>query len=322
MEDRLKKLIHYGTKAPSGHNTQPWQFRINSHRIQIHPDFSRALPIVDTDNHALYTSLGCAAENIIIAATQEGLDSKIEIQKDSEGVDFINIDFISNDSSEPDELFSFIDDRQSTRNKYSGKKVPSEDLKQLKESFTFNEIDLMTFIEAGEIEQLKTHIIEGSNQQFQNTQFVHELMSWIRFSKKEAVQKRDGLWAASMGMPNVGRRIGRFFMKNFISAKSEAKRWDDLINASAGFALFFANKNDVWHWVTLGRVLQRFGLTATQLHISHAHVNMPCEEPEVRRKLAHDLNLDDKHPLLLLRFGYSDTMPYSFRRNVKEVITE
>ena len=94
-----------------------------------------------------------------------------------------------------------------------------------------------------------------------------------------------------------------------------------LIYSSSGFVLFIADKNDITHWVNLGRAFQRFALTATKLNMSHAHVNMPCEEIEVRKKMADRLELSGKHPLLLIRFGYSNKMPYSFRRPADEVVT-
>jgi len=43
-------MVEYAIKAPSGHNTQPWLFRINENSIEIHPNFDRALPVVDFDN--------------------------------------------------------------------------------------------------------------------------------------------------------------------------------------------------------------------------------------------------------------------------------
>lgn len=322
MENKLKKLIESAIKAPSGHNTQPWKFKIVDNTIQIHPDFSRSLPVVDADHHALYISLGCAAENMLIASTHEGLDAKVEFVKDQEGTEYISIDFTPNGPVEPDGLFDWIEKRQSTKNKYTDRPVPDDDLDQLRRSFDFEGISFLTITNKEEIEKLTPLIIEGSNRQFENRAFVKELISWIRFSKKEALQAKDGVWAASMGMPGVGRWIGGIVMGNLVSAKSEAKRWEGLIGASAGLALFVSQENDVRHWVSLGRALQRYGLTATRLSISHAHMNMPCEEIEVREKLARHLELGDKHPLLLLRFGYSSPMPYSYRRDAKAVIVE
>jgi hypothetical protein len=316
----IEKILEYATKAPSGHNTQPWKFLIKKDEIQIQPDFNRALPIVDSDNHALYISLGCAVENVVLAAKNYGFSSNIEIAKNNEGADFIAIKLRKDKTVEVDELFNHIDNRQVTRNEYSSSTVPSEDVKILLESTDFEGVHALVFTDSKAISELEPFIIEGSNLQFQNRDFVNELVSWIRFSKKEVEQKRDGIWHASMGMPSAGRMVGNIIMKKFVSAKSEAKRWKKQIKASAGFVLFTAEKNDVEHWVNLGRAFQRFGLTATKLNINHAHVNMPCEEHSVRKKLAAHFNLKNEHPLLLIRFGYSEKMPYSFRRPLHETV--
>lgn len=318
----FEKLIWYGIKAPSGHNTQPWHFSIEENEICIHPDFTRALPVVDSDNHALYISLGCAAENIVLAASRYGLRADVSISQAGNDASCIKISLSPDESIEKDQLFAYISERQSTRNEYSAKQVPASDLDALKQSFEFEGIDVMMVTRPDEINMLQPIIIEGSNRQFQNKKFVGELVRWIRFSQAEAEKKGDGLWSRCMGLPNMPRFIGSIVMKYFVSANSEAKRWKKLIDASAGFALFTTDINDIDHWVRLGRAFQRFGLTATKLGISHAHVNMPCEEPAVRRQLIRQLNLDPLHPLLLIRFGYSDKMPYSLRRELSDVIIE
>jgi hypothetical protein len=322
MESKMKltKFVEYAAKAPSGHNTQPWQFILNVNEIHIHPDMKRALPVVDSDNHALYISLGCATENLVIAANKYGFQTEVKISKTDKNEEFIQIKLMSAESVTKDELFDFIEIRQSTRNPYTSNNVALADISLLQSSFNFDGISVLTFTTPEEINALEPFIIDGSNLQFENEKFIAELVSWFRFSEKEAKEKGDGLWTASMGLPKMNRFIGNIVMKYFVSAKSEAKRWKELINASSGFALFVADKNDVRHWVTLGRAFQRFGLTATKLNISHAHVNMPCEELKVRKKLIQKLGIGSRHPLLLVRFGYSEKMPYSKRRNLDDVI--
>jgi hypothetical protein len=250
---------------------------------------------------------------LVIGAAQE-------IKKDRDGLYFISIKLQRDSAIQKDDLFEYIDERQVTRNAYDGTSITSEDLKQLIDSTGFKGVQVRSFTSLEEIDSLEPFIIEGSNLQFQNDAFVDELVSWIRFSKKEVEKKRDGIWHASMGMPSAGRILGNLIMKKFVSAKSEAKRWKKLIHASAGYLLFTAEKNDVAHWVNTGRAFQRFGLMATKLKINHAHVNMPCEEIEVRKKMALALGIEKGHPLLLVRFGYSDKMPYSFRGPVTEVL--
>ncbi len=314
-----QKIVEYGTKAPSGHNTQPWKFVVNENEIRINPDFNRSLPVVDADNHALYISLGCAAENIILAARNVGYNTILEIKKDDAGVDYISIRLHRDGAVQKDDLFNYIDERQVTRNAYDDTSIAAKDLKQLIDSTKFKGVQVKSFTSQEEINRLEPFIIEGSNLQFQNKAFVDELVSWIRFSKKEVEKKRDGIWHASMGMPSAGRVMGNLIMKKFVSAKSEAKRWKKLIHSSAGYLLFIAENNDVENWVNMGRAFQRFGLLATKLNIHHAHVNMPCEEIETRKKLGIHFGLKG-HLLLLVRFGYSKKMPYSYRRPVSEVL--
>src|SRR5512136_2800950 len=44
---QTRAIVHYASLAASGHNTQPWKFALQGNVIQIHPDYSRRLPVVD-----------------------------------------------------------------------------------------------------------------------------------------------------------------------------------------------------------------------------------------------------------------------------------
>lgn len=320
-EEHILKIIKYATKAPSGHNTQPWKFKYRNGAISVLPDFSKSLPVVDNDNHALFISLGCALENLIIAANHFNLESTININCTEKG-NCIKVDLSKAYETEKSGLFDYITKRQVTRSKYSSVKIPGNILNNLFDDNFKEGVQIRLFLSEPEMNSLIPYIIEGNNLQFKNKAFVNELVSWIRFSEKEAMLKGDGIWAASMGLPNMGRFIGNFVMKNFVSAGTEAKRLERLISASAGFALFMVERNDPAHWIRLGQAFQRFGLKATKYHISHSHLNMPCEEPKVREKMIRDFQLKNLTPLLLIRFGYTEPMPYSFRRNVNDFIVK
>ena len=69
----VNELVRYATLAANSHNTQPWRFTIEERRITIAPDFARRCPVVDSDDHHLFASLGCAAENVVHAAAAVGL---------------------------------------------------------------------------------------------------------------------------------------------------------------------------------------------------------------------------------------------------------
>ena len=72
LQNDFHAMVEYASKAPSGHNTQPWFFTLGADAITITPDFSKRLPVVDPDDRELFISLGCAAENLRIAASHYG----------------------------------------------------------------------------------------------------------------------------------------------------------------------------------------------------------------------------------------------------------
>lgn len=316
-----KELIHYATLAPSGHNTQPWLFSYQDDTIEIKPDYKRRLPVVDPDDHALFISLGCALENLIIAANHLGFTADIKYSLSEEKAEVIKIKLTKSNDAKDDSLFNEISKRQSTRNKYDGKPILETNVQLLQEVSLQEGVIVKIFTQEKNIEPLIKFVKEGNILQFDNKEFVNELVSWIRFSKSDADKKRDGIRSAVIGAPSIPHWFGKLIIK-FSTGEKEAKKCEDAIRNSSGLILFISKDNSKQNWINIGRSFERFALKATQLGIKHAHLNMPCEVFEVRERLQKYLDLSKaEQPLLLLRIGHSDAMPMSFRRNVEEVIT-
>lgn len=89
---RLREMVRCATLAPSSHNTQCWRFRIERSAIAILPDLSRRCPVVDPNDHHLFVSLGCAAENLILAAQAYGLKGEARHDDTGEGAISIVLD--------------------------------------------------------------------------------------------------------------------------------------------------------------------------------------------------------------------------------------
>ena len=77
MKTDFIQIASYASKAPSGHNTQPWKFHITDSTITVLPNLDVALPVVDRNNRELFISLGCAVENLCIAASYFGYTTHI-----------------------------------------------------------------------------------------------------------------------------------------------------------------------------------------------------------------------------------------------------
>ena len=117
-------MIAQAVKAPSGHNTQPWLFKIADGEIDIIPDFTKSLPVVDPNHRELFVSLGCAAENLCIAAAHKGYESRVAVT--NEGVIRVLLAKQSHDVASP--LFAQIPLRQTNRSRYDGKIIPEDSI--------------------------------------------------------------------------------------------------------------------------------------------------------------------------------------------------
>jgi len=317
----INKLIYYATLAPSGHNTQPWKFSNDGNIVRIYPDFDRTLPVVDPDNHALYISLGCALENLVISAREDGLTSTVEYFPEDENKECLRVTLTDKSIGKEKELFEAIPVRQSNRSMYDGQEIPETDMDKLLKAFEYDTVAVKTFdTQDKDVEPIIELVKEAGRIQFNDERFVEELISWIRFTKKEAETERDGLTAKAMGFPRIPRWLGRIIMKTFVTADREAAKTEKQIRSSSHLFLFICKKNDKHHWVDTGRAFQRTALTAASLGIAHAHLNMPCEVESVRKKLSDHLDLNqDEQPILLIRLGYASRAPRSPRRPPEEV---
>ncbi|PWN06529.1 Acg family FMN-binding oxidoreductase [Rhodohalobacter mucosus] len=316
-----RDLIYYSTLAPSGHNTQPWKFSVQDNIIRIYPDFDRTLSVVDPDNHALYISLGCALENLVISAKEDGSACRVGVFPDDENEECLRVTLTDESPAKEKDLYEAIPVRQSNRSMYDEQKIPPADMEKLLQANEQDTVVVKTFDAQGkDVDPVIELVKEAGRIQFNDDRFVEELISWIRFNKKEVQNNRDGLSAKVMGFPNVPRWLGRFIMKTFVTADREAEKTEKQIRSSSHLFLFICKKNDKKHWVDAGRGFQRVALTAASLGIAHAHLNMPCEVESVRKKLSAHLDLHpDEQPVLLIRLGYASRAPRSPRRPPEEV---
>ena len=65
-------VVARASRAPSLHNTQPWQWRLGNGVLDLRADRSRQLQIADPDGHSLLVSCGAAAELTQLALAAAG----------------------------------------------------------------------------------------------------------------------------------------------------------------------------------------------------------------------------------------------------------
>lgn len=313
----MKNLAHAATLAANGHNAQPWKFRLQGRVIEILPDFSRRTLIVDPDDHHLYISLGCAAENLAIAARANGYSPEVRIVNGTETI--LEIDIKSGTVASAD-LYKAIPFRQSTRSVYDGQPVSNSDIGQLKTAAQVSGVSVLIITDSSDRDKITEFVVEGNSAQMDSSDFVAELKKWLRFSPNQALSSRDGLFSACSGNPVVPEWMGNLVFDMFFKKESENDKYRDHIRSSSGIAVFIGDQQDPEHWIKVGRSFQRFALQATAMGIRNAHINQPIEVPRIRSEFASWLGSPQILPDLIVRFGRAPALPMSLRRSPDQVI--
>lgn len=318
QDPAIPELVRYATLAASGHNTQPWRFRVSEKRIEILPDVSRRTPVVDPDDHHIFASLGCAAENLAVAAGARGRPGELSFNDVGNG----SVLFAFGAATGADTaLFDAIPKRQSTRAEYDGRPVSAADLKALAAASAVPGVDLVLITDRPQMDRVRDLVIAGNTMQIADAAFVHELRTWLRFSPREAIDKGDGLFSASSGNPMLPAWLGPRVFDWVFKADAENEKYAKHMRSSAGLAILVSERDDKEHWVRAGRACQRFALQATALGLKHAFINQPVEVAKLRPELASLIGMPGRRPDIVMRFGYGAKLPYSARRPVSAVLS-
>lgn len=162
------------------------------------PDYSRRTPTVDPDDHHLFVSLGCAAENLSLATTAAGQLGDISFSSKENGSVAFTFGAGRRSGSA---LFEAIPARQSTRANYDGRTIKGEDLKALETAASVPGLDFVLITDRQQIVRVSDLVVAGNTAQMADAAFVQELKSWLRFNPRGAIQTGDGLFSASSGSP-------------------------------------------------------------------------------------------------------------------------
>jgi hypothetical protein len=312
----VRELVRFATLAPSSHNTQCWKFARQDLGLTIGPDVSRRCPAVDPDDHHVFVTLGCAAENLALAALAHGLHAEARFDAVRSNIHVA----LSPTPAQGSPLFQAIPSRQCTRGDYDGQPLSGDELKLLERAGTSNGVKMLLLTDRPAMERVLDHVIQGNTAQLADPAFVKELEAWIRFNRAAAVRTRDGLFSVCSGSPSIPTWLGDLGFGLLFTAKGENDKCARQLRSSAGIAVFVGNAADKTHWVAVGRAYERFALQATALGIRNAFLNQPVEVAAVRSPFAAALGLPGLRPDLVVRFGRGPTLPPSLRRPVEAVM--
>ncbi len=313
MDSKLvEEIVSAAIAAPSGHNAQPWLFKsLQGDCILVMPDKSRRLPVLDPFDRELFISLGCAVENMCIAATIHGMQASVVYEVDKG----VSVSFAHSKSVVASPLLGAIYKRHTNRNVFDGTELPKADIDRLAAC------DGVRLYARGtaQFDAVADGIVAANKDIYGDRSKRSELGKWIRYNRREADEERDGIGYDVIGVPNmpawVSKAATSFALNASLQSRTDVKKLQ-----SSPFVAAFASAHDIEGWIQCGRRLQRFLLTAALLDVACAFIGAPCEVDSVAAGLTAALRL----PLriqVLLRVGHALPPPaFSRRRSLYDFI--
>ena len=135
LDDQLRFLVRYAVLAPSFRNLQPWRFEVGGGRIALYADLGRRSRKADLRLRDLYISLGCALENLLLAAERFGLDHEVDyfpLCEEDELVAQARFTALGGRAPRPAALLQAVTRRHTQHGRYAGRAIEAAVLAELR----------------------------------------------------------------------------------------------------------------------------------------------------------------------------------------------
>ncbi|HEX8268227.1 MAG TPA: nitroreductase family protein [Pyrinomonadaceae bacterium] len=312
--EKLKFLIRYAVLAPSSHNSQPWLFKISSENsIEIYADRSRWLKIADADRREMHISIGCALENLLIAARHFGFDTKTDyFPKDDDKNCIARVVLRQSEETKihrGQDLFEFLTARSTFHQTFLNKQIGAEIRREIENCCRENEVNLYLTSDENIRERIEELIVRSDAAQFADPEFRKELAYWIE----------QGAFGNSWLMSQIGSLAVAYLNLG----KSTAKTDCTVLRSAPVFGLITSVENKRLSQVKAGQVFERIYLTARKFGLGVRPMSQIVQIPEHKEELKKLIPQTGEFPQQPFLLGFAEVEEFHTpRRNIDEVIAE
>ena len=304
-------LLRYAVLAPSGHNTQPWTFRILEEAVEVRPDYTRRLPIADPADRELMISIGAAITNLRVAAAHFGFESTVLYANDGAVIAL-------RETCNPDEslraLFPAITQRHTNRTEFERRPIDPEILERI--CAVVDESELTRFIAPTERTRTGELVEEADRRLLADEKWRTELAEWVRPNEGPEV---DGMTGDAFGIPGPLSAFAPWLVRNFDLGDARGKH-DRMLAENAAGLIVVTSDEDPTALMRAGETLERLLLVLTSLGVQYAFLNQPVQIAELRRELWSIIRTP-RPPQLLLRIGYAPRVRLAMPRRPVTAVT-
>lgn len=286
-DQQLFDLIEAAKKAPSGGNNQPWRWHYQDKKLHLFLDESSALAYLDPQFISSYTSIGCAIQNLLLAAAVKNLKVEWMLTPQLAPTHLAIFHFFDGSNATKEELLleKQIPFRHTNRKSSPKQEISQDDVKYLTKLITQTEGADITFLTdptnikllsaiAAETDLLRMFIPEA------HEDFITREMRW---TPEQALSTEDGIGIHTLDLSNndqLGIRLLKDRRTVEILEKIKGgsvfnRLLKEQFTGSSAIGLITMPRNSVSDWIEAGTAAERMWLGATSLGYQIHPINLP-----------------------------------------------
>ena len=274
--------------ASNPHNTQPWLFAIAPERVDVFADPAKSLGAMDPLAREMHLGLGCALENLVLAARAHGREPTVALLPDPG--DRAHVARVELAPAEPQAslLYEMIPERHTNRGPYLDAPPPEGLEAQLRELAGSDAA--LTFLESdADKAAFRDATLDATRAIIDDVEMREASHVWYRHSADEIRRHRDGTTLDATGNGAAIRALGKRTARP--GAKTAANFWltatrTTQTRASAFVILSTDARDDRAQQLRCGRAYQRMHLWATSEGLAVQPLNQLAERQDREQELA------------------------------------
>jgi len=320
-EEKFRAALRFAILAPSGHNSQPWLFRVVGNALELLADRSRALPVVDPEDRELIISCGAALRFLRATLTHFGQGTRLALFPERGQPDLlarVTLDDPVRPSDRDHDLFRAIPGRRTNRFPFEPRAVPEVVLGRARNQTEKDGAWLQTLTDESDRAALAELIAEGDQVQLADRRFRRELAAWVHSNRSAS---RDGMPGYAHGIGDLASAVGPLIIRTFDVGDGRAARDRQLALGSPALAVLWTEEDSPRAWLRAGQGLAGALLSLQVDGVAVSYLNQPIEIAELRDRVRTLLGREGE-PQLILRLGYGRACRPTPRRGVPDVILD
>lgn len=319
--------------AANPHNSQPWAFVVTDTSVDVLADATRHTGTLDALGRELRIGLGCALENLVLAAGARGLVPSLTLWPDGPDSDLAARVDLTEGSAETSPLYDAIGDRHTDRGPYTSEAVAPETLAELVDPTGLPGVAVHLVTTEDERASLGRLLVDAATAITEDEEMSRDSFAWFRSDADAVRRHRDGLTLDVQGMPQAMLTVAKLLPAS--SRATGDRFWvtqtrDVHTKTAAAYGVItVADPYDPTTQLLGGRLLQRVHLRATRAGLALHHMNQITERIDRERDGGRSATFAPRFaellpagslPLGVFRVGHGVREPaLSPRRPVAEV---